>query len=103
MISNADSTVLIYSTEHIRVKVYTSRGHPLAVTIPLGRLAEADEIVPAVLFLLSDRASYVNGQALVLGDRKGQYSIRIDDQWRTSFEWTDRAAGPSNVEIVDYH
>jgi toxin HigB-1 len=37
------------------------------------------------------------------GDRKGQYSIRINDQWRICFEWTDKAPGPSNVEIVDYH
>jgi proteic killer suppression protein len=36
------------------------------------------------------------------GDRKGQYSIRINDQWRLSFEWSDGAPGPSNVEIVDY-
>ena len=41
-------------------------------------------------------------EALV-GDRKGQYSIRINDQWRICFEWVDRARGPSNVEIVDYH
>jgi toxin HigB-1 len=37
------------------------------------------------------------------GDRKGQYSIRINDQWRICFEWGDGASGPSNVEIVDYH
>jgi proteic killer suppression protein len=37
------------------------------------------------------------------GDRKGQYSIRINDQWRICFEWADAAPGPSNVEIVDYH
>ncbi len=37
------------------------------------------------------------------GDRKGQYSIRINDQWRICFEWDDGASGPSNVEIVDYH
>jgi len=36
-------------------------------------------------------------------DRKGQYSIRINDQWRICFEWPERAPGPSNVEIVDYH
>jgi proteic killer suppression protein len=41
-------------------------------------------------------------EALV-GDRKGQYSIRINDQWRICFEWWDSAPGPSNVEIVDYH
>ena len=37
------------------------------------------------------------------GDRKGQYSIRINDQWRICFEWPGGAPGPSNVEIVDYH
>jgi toxin HigB-1 len=37
------------------------------------------------------------------GDRKGQYSIRINDQWRVCFEWTEGAKGPSQVEIVDYH
>jgi proteic killer suppression protein len=37
------------------------------------------------------------------GDRKGEYSIRINDQWRVCFEWEDGAVGPSNVEIVDYH
>jgi proteic killer suppression protein len=37
------------------------------------------------------------------GDRKGQYSIRINDQWRICFEWIDREPGPSNIEIVDYH
>jgi toxin HigB-1 len=37
------------------------------------------------------------------GDRKGQCSIRINDQWRICFEWPQGAKGPSNVEIVDYH
>jgi proteic killer suppression protein len=37
------------------------------------------------------------------GDRKGQYSIRINDQWRVCFEWPSGAPGPTNVEIVDYH
>ena len=37
------------------------------------------------------------------GDRKGQYSIRINDQWRICFEWPKRSPGPENVEIVDYH
>jgi len=41
-------------------------------------------------------------EALV-GDRKGQSSIRVNDQWRICFEWLDGALGPSNVEIVDYH
>lgn len=37
------------------------------------------------------------------GDRAGQHSIRINQQWRICFEWPTGAAGPSNVEIVDYH
>ena len=37
------------------------------------------------------------------GSRKGQYSIRVNDQRRICFEWTEGASGPSNVEIVDYH
>jgi len=37
------------------------------------------------------------------GDRKGQYSIRINDQWRICFEWPGHSPGPENVEIVDYH
>ena len=35
------------------------------------------------------------------GNRSGQHSIRINDQWRICFTWQD--GGPSNVEIVDYH
>ncbi|ERF54987.1 toxin-antitoxin system, toxin component, RelE family [Cutibacterium avidum] len=35
------------------------------------------------------------------GDRAGQHSIRINDQWRICFRWTD--AGPEEVEIVDYY
>ncbi len=35
------------------------------------------------------------------GDRKGQHSIRINDQWRVCFRWQDQ--GPEDVEIADYH
>lgn len=44
-----------------------------------------------------------NRLEVLKGDRKGQYSIRINDQWRICFEWSERLPGPSNVEIVDYH
>ena len=36
-------------------------------------------------------------------DRRGQWSIRINDQWRSCFEWPGGSSGPVNVEIVDYH
>jgi toxin HigB-1 len=37
------------------------------------------------------------------GQRQGQYSVRINDQWRMCFAWPKGAPGPINVEIVDYH
>ena len=37
----------------------------------------------------------------LIGDRTGQYSIRINDQWRICFEWRDRDA--FKVDIADYH
>jgi proteic killer suppression protein len=37
------------------------------------------------------------------GNREGQYSIRINDQWRICFEWPRGSDGPVNVEVVDYH
>jgi toxin HigB-1 len=39
----------------------------------------------------------------LLGDRQGQFSIRINDQWRICFEWPKESSGPENVEIADYH
>jgi proteic killer suppression protein len=44
-----------------------------------------------------------NHLEVLRGNRRGQYSIRVNDQWRICFEWTEGAPGPSNVEIVDYH
>jgi proteic killer suppression protein len=37
------------------------------------------------------------------GDRSGQFSIRINDQWRICFTWPEGSPGPCDVEIVDYH
>jgi proteic killer suppression protein len=37
------------------------------------------------------------------GTRKGQYSIRVNNQWRICFNWPKDEPGPSNVEIIDYH
>ena len=37
------------------------------------------------------------------GDRAGQLSIRINDQWRICFVWPAGSPGPDDVEIVDYH
>ena len=37
------------------------------------------------------------------GDRKGQFSIRINQQWRVCFEWPDDHEKPFHIEITDYH
>ncbi len=47
------------------------------------------------------RAPPANRLEALKGNRSGQHSIRINDQWRLCFIWT--AAGPERVEIVDYH
>jgi proteic killer suppression protein len=44
-----------------------------------------------------------NRSEALIGDREGQYSIRVNDQWRICFEWPAGSPGPSSVEIVDYH
>jgi proteic killer suppression protein len=49
------------------------------------------------------RALPSNRLEALRGNRAGQYSIRINQQWRICFEWPDGQPGPSNVEIVDYH
>ena len=49
------------------------------------------------------RALRSNRLEVLGGDRAVQYSIRINRQWRICFSWPDGQAGPSDVEIVDYH
>ena len=60
-------------------------------------------ILNAATSLNDLRALGSNRLEALRGDRAGQYSIRINQQWRICFEWPDTAPGPSNVEIVDYH
>jgi proteic killer suppression protein len=60
-------------------------------------------ILNAALSLDTLRALPSNRLEALKGDRTGLYSIRINQQWRICFEWPDGQAGPSNVEIVDYH
>jgi plasmid maintenance system killer protein len=53
---------------------------------------------------LRDLAALLGNRLETLkGPRQGQYSIRINDQWRICFEWPEGSPGPVNVEIVDYH
>ncbi len=49
------------------------------------------------------RALPSNRLEALKGTRAGQYSIRINRQWRICFTWIEGSAGPHEVEIVDYH
>ncbi len=61
------------------------------------------EILAAATGLNDLRTLPSNRLEALRGGRAKQYSIRINRQWRLCFEWPEGAAGPSNVEIVDYH
>jgi toxin HigB-1 len=77
-----------------RIKAFS--GFRRAAELKLDRLDAATS--------LADLAALPGNRLQALsGDRKGQYSIRINDQWRICFEWPEGSTGPVNVEIVDYH
>jgi proteic killer suppression protein len=76
-----------------RVRAFS--GFERAARLKLDRLESASS--------LEDLAALPGNRFEALkGDRTGQYSIRINEQWRICFEWLNLAVGPSNVEIVDY-
>jgi proteic killer suppression protein len=58
-------------------------------------------MVDAAVILSDLRVPLDNQLEALTGDRKGQHSIRINDQWRVCFVWTPE--GPADVEVVDYH
>lgn len=71
---------------------------------PFRRQAEKRlRILEAAVNLVDLRQLPSNRLEALKGDRQGQYSIRINNQWRICFEWPGNADGPENVEIVDYH
>jgi len=80
-----------------------AEGHRIKAFSGFGRKAELklDELESATSLLDLDLPG--NRLEVLKGDRKGQYSIRINDQWRICFEWPKGLPGPINVEIVDYH
>jgi proteic killer suppression protein len=70
---------------------------PDLVTVARRKLIQVDNAV-----LLTDLAAPPKNHLEALrGGRKGQHSIRINDQWRIVFRWT--STGPEDVEIVDCH
>ncbi len=61
------------------------------------------EVLDAAPNLKALRALRSNRFEALKGNRKGQYSIRINDQWRICFGWPRGENGPIEVEITDYH
>jgi toxin HigB-1 len=59
------------------------------------------DMVDAAVRLDDLRSPPGNRLEALKGDRRGQHSIRINQQWRICFRWTPD--GPDSVEIVDYH
>jgi len=74
------------------------KGFPVQIFAVARRKLRA---VDAAVTLDDLRAPPANRLEALGRDRKGQHSIRINDQWRVCFRWTDE--GPADVEIVDYH
>lgn len=73
-----------------------------ALPKPLWRVAARKlERLDSVAALEDLRVPPNNRLEALKGERKGQFSTRINDQYRICFEWTE--IGPANVEIVDYH
>ena len=61
------------------------------------RILDAADRLETLMLLPSNRFEALRG------DRKGQYSIRVNERWRICFTWPSGAPGPGDVEIVDYH
>ncbi len=76
-------------------RIRAFQGFDRAAMLRLERLHAADR-----LGALNTPGNRLEG---LKGSRKGQYSVRINDQWRICFEWPAGSHGPLNVEITDYH
>lgn len=68
-----------------------------------GQAAKRLAILNAAPSLDTLRALPSNRLEALRGDRAGQFSIRVNQQWRICFDWPEGQSGPDNVEIVDYH
>ncbi|UGT53735.1 type II toxin-antitoxin system RelE/ParE family toxin [Nocardia asteroides] len=84
-------------TERLWRREHVAKFDSRIVRVALRKLA----ILDAVVSLGELGVPPGNRLEALKGNRKGQHSVRINDQWRICFVWTD--AGPEHVEIVDYH
>ncbi|MBU2621534.1 MAG: type II toxin-antitoxin system RelE/ParE family toxin [Proteobacteria bacterium] len=79
-----------------------SKGHRVRQFVNIAKVARRKLRQLEIANRLDDlRVPPGNQLEALKGDRSGQHSIRINDQWRVCFRWTN--GGAENVEIVDYH
>jgi proteic killer suppression protein len=78
-----------------RIAIRRFRGDLQRITLRKLAILDAAETIADLRILPGNRLEKLSG------DRAGQYSIRINDQWRICFRWTK--AGPEEVTITDYH
>jgi toxin HigB-1 len=94
---------VIVSYRDKRTRTFAEGGAIPAFTAFRAQAARRLAILEAATTLADLQALPSNRLAALRGDRAGQWSIRINLQWRICFEWPVDAPGPANVEIVDYH
>lgn len=79
-----------------------SKGHSVKQFVNIARVARRKLRQLEIANRLDDlRVPPGNHLEALKGSRSGQHSIRINDQWRLCFRWTD--SGAEEIEIVDYH
>ena len=84
-------------TERLFNNFFIKKLHPIIQRVALRKL----KMLEAATMLDTLRVPPGNRLEALKGDRKNQYSIRINDQWRICFIWNDGDA--FEVEIIDYH
>ncbi|MCR9123154.1 MAG: type II toxin-antitoxin system RelE/ParE family toxin [Phyllobacteriaceae bacterium] len=85
-----------------RIETVASRKCPKGFPADVFKVAYRKLAMLEAALVLDDlRSPPGNRLEALKGDREGQHSVRINDQWRICFVWTER--GPDRVEIVDYH
>lgn len=110
-------TLVIYNVTHYNaIVIVFFRDQATEDIFDSKNSREAGKVLPANLHRVArrkpDQLNYAaepndlrappgNRLETLTGDRKGQYSVRINEQYRICFLWA--AQGPSDVEIVDYH
>ncbi len=82
------------------MKLFTERKNRRWANIARVALRKLDQL-EAAIFLDDMRIPPANRLEALGGNRKGQYSVRINDQYRVCFEW--KRDGAHNVEVADYH